>query len=358
MAEITHRRLANQLISASDCRRPEEVVTVLGAIQAQDYAGALWSIGLRLQNVTEEDVENAVAERKIVRSWPMRGTLHFVAATDIHWILDLLAPQIVARRIHLARDLELDAATLVRCEKLFVRELRGQRRLTRDALMKLLERNKISIANQRGYHILWHLAQEKVICFGPRAGKQHTFVLLDEWIPAGRKKDRDVALAEIARRYFTGHGPATLQDFAAWTGLSAADARAALDSVASRLSHETKDGKDYWMAHNPAKIQPAPSGGFLLPGFDEYLLGYKDRSAALDPQHVPKVIPANNGRFLPTIVLDGCVAGTWQREIKRGKLTITLSPFKRLKKTETQAVIPAAKQCGQFLGLSVEVCSS
>lgn len=355
MTEITNRRLENQLITASSCRQPGEVVAVLVAMQAQDYAGVLWSVGLRLPDATEADVETAITERKIVRTWPMRGTLHLVASADVHWMLDLLAPQIIAGRAHLARQLELDASTLARCEKLFVHEMRVHRQLTRETLMKLLERNKISTANQRGYHILWWLAHEKVICFGPRLGKQHTFVLLDEWIPARRKLERDEALAEIALRYFAGHGPATLQDFATWTGLNAADARTALDSVATRLSRETMLGKDYWMPCSAAKVSQTSLGGFLLPGFDEYLLGYRDRGAVLDSRHAQKVVVGANGRFAPTIVLNGRVIGTWQRTITRKALTIAFYPFKRLKNNEKRAIAPAAARYEQFLGLPTEV---
>jgi hypothetical protein len=356
MTEITHCRLLNQRIAVPDCRKAEEVVAALGAMQAQDYTGALWSVGLRLPDATEASVENAIAERKIVRTWPMRGTLHLVAASDVHWMLDLLTPRIITRAARRERELKLDAATFVRCEKLFVRELRGQRQLSRPTLMKLLEQNNISTANQRGYQILLHLAMEKLICFGPRMGKQHTFALLDEWIPAGKKLDRDAALAEIAFRYFTSHGPATLPDFATWTGLGADDARAGLDSVASRLAPKKVGGKDYWMSRAVAnKLRTAPDAAFLLPGFDEYLLGYKDRSAVLDPQHTQKVVPVGNGRFLPTIILDGRVAGTWQRTIGKREVSLKLDPFKRLTGIQKQAIGVAAGRYGQFLGLSVEL---
>ena len=355
MIEITHRRLVNQLIAASNCRKPEEVVAALGAMQAQDYTGVLWSVGLRVPGVTESDVEQAIAERKIVRTWPMRGTLHLVAAQDIHWLLDLLAPAMLVRRARLMRESKLDPVTLARCEKLFVRALQGQQ-LSREALMKLLEQNKISTADQRGYHILWWLALQKVICFGPRIGKQHTFVLMEEWIPAARKRNRDKALAEIALRYFTSHGPATLQDFAGWTGLSAEDARAALDGAASRLSREKIGDQTYWTSQNSAKVsQDISDVAFLLPGFDEYLLGYKDRGAVLDPQHAQKIAPTSNGRFQPTIILNGRVAGTWQRLADKRKCSIKLYPFNRLAKAHRAAIEHTAERYGKFLGLAAEI---
>jgi len=330
------------------------VVAALGAMQAQDFAGALWYIGLRLRAATEAEVEQAIAERKIVRTWPMRGTLHFVAAADVHWMLDLLTPRILGSARRRAAMLELDAKTFARCEKLFVRELAGNRQLTREAMMLLLEKNKIPTTGQRGYHILWRLAQEKVICFGPRDGKQHTFALLHEWVAAPKKFDRAAALVEIATRYFTSHGPATLPDFTGWTGLSAADARAALEGAAPRLEREKIDGKEYWFPRNAAKTAPVSGGGFLLPGFDEFVLGYKDRSAVLEAKHAQKIVPGNNGMFIPSIILNGRVAGTWQRTVKKSVI-ITTSGFKRLTKTEIGALKPAAERYGRFIGMSVTI---
>lgn len=350
--DIGRLRLANQSIAASNSRTPEQVVSALGAMQAQDYSGALWSIGLRLPNATEAEVERAVKERKIVRSWPMRGTLHFVAATDLRWMLELLTPRVLANATSRSERLGVDAKTLARCEKIFVRELAGNRQLTREALVALLEQNNISTQNNRSYHIFWCLAQLRVICFAAREGKQHAFALFDEWIPNSRKFERDAALAELARRYFTSHGPATLQDFIGWSGLKAADARAGVEGAAKDLTRETIGGKVYWLPPTPA--QPQSDDGFLLSGFDEFILGYKDRSAVLDSRHSQKIIPGNNGVFAPTIVLDGRVVGTWQRAMKK-TLVLTLSPFKRFTKAELKALAPAAERYSRFLGLPVEL---
>lgn len=354
-SDIAQCRLRQQQISSHRCRRPAEVVAALGAMQAQDYPGALWSIGLRLPDATEVAVERALAERTIVRTWLMRGTLHFVAAADVRWMLELLTPRIIAGRAANARNLELDAAVFTRCEKLFVRALAGGRQLPREAMMELLETNKISTANMRGYHILWRLAQEGVIIFAARSGKSQTFALLDEWVVPVKKLARAAALAELARRYFTSHGPALLTDFAGWSGLKAGDARAGVEAASSALRREKIGNADFWMAADAAAPNAGTSEAHLLPGFDEYLLGYKDRRAVLEARHVLKIVPGSNGVFLPTVILQGRVAGTWKRTVKKDAVVITVSSFKPLKKAEKQAVAASADRCGQFLGLPVEV---
>jgi hypothetical protein len=353
--DIARCRLLRQQISSHRCRRPAEVVAALGAMQAQDYLGALWSIGLRLPNATEAAVERALAERTIVRTWPMRGTLHIVAAADVRWMLELLAPRIVAGSAARARALELDAAVFARCEKLFVRALAGGRQLTREAMLELLEVNKISTASQRSYHILWRLAQEGVIIFAARSGKSQTFALLDEWVAPAKKLDRAAALGELARRYFTSHGPAMLTDYAGWSGLKMADARAGVEAAASVLQREKIGNADFWMSENAAVPNVEMVEAHLLPGFDEYLLGYKDRNAVLEARHAGKIVPGGNGMFLPTVILHGRVAGTWKRVLKKKTVGITVSGFKPLKKSEKQAVASAANRYAHFLGLPVEV---
>jgi hypothetical protein len=353
--EIAQYRLVHQRIAASECKTPAEVVTALVAMQAQDYRGALWAIGLRLPDATETLVEQAIAERTIVRTWPMRGTLHFVAAPDVRWLLELLTPRIIAASARRHAQLELDSAVLARSRKLFVRALQGGRQLTRDAMMKLLDRAGISSAGQRGYHILGRMALEGLICFGPRAGKAQTFTLLDEWVPQARTLDRDTALAELARRYFIGHGPATLQDFVWWTGLKVSDAKLALEGATARLSRQIVGGVTYWMRRDLPVVQDAARKAYWLPGFDEYLVGYKDRHAALKLQHANKVNPSSNGMLLSTMVIGGQVAGTWNRTLKRDAVVITAHPFIELNKTAQRAAIAAAERYGKFVGLPVDV---
>jgi hypothetical protein len=351
------RRLYSQQIANVTRDRPGDVVAWLGAVQAQDYLGALWAVGLRTQHATEAAIERAIADRMIVRTWPMRGTLHFVAPPDVRWLLALSEARMIARSAGRFQALGLDDATIARCRDVCIRALQGSQRLTRRALYQAFEAAAISVAGQRGIHILWRLAQEALICFGPREGKQHTFVLLDKWTPSSRTLAREEALAELSARYFTSHGPATVQDFVWWSGLTTADARLGIALAGARITREVFDGQVYWQAAAMPPAPPESSGAHLLPAFDEYTVGYRDRGAVLDPAHA-KQVNLGGGMLNPVIVIDGRVVGTWKRALTRTAVTVTLAPFDGLNPTIHGAVAAAASRYGAFLGLPVQLGDS
>ena len=354
--EISHRRLHNQAIAPDAlAATPDEVVKKLGAVQAQDYLAALWAVGSRMEAATQQTIEQAVRERKIVRTWPMRGTLHFVAAEDVRWMLALLTPRIIGQAARRYRQLELDDAIFTRSEALFKKALQGGKQLTRPEMMAVLERAGISASGQRGYHILRWAAQRGLICFGPRQGKQDTFVWLDDWLPESKVRSREEALAELAHRYFTGHGPATIQDFRWWSGLPAADARVAQEMAEAQLGQAVVDGQTYWFSSSQPTIKATSSSAYLLPSFDEYLLGYRERSAVLNPIYAQKVVPGANGVFRPIIVIDGQVVGTWKRTRCKTKVLVKFDPFATLNSVRMEAVTAATQPYGRFLGLPVEI---
>jgi hypothetical protein len=350
-ADIAQRRLLNQRIAGERCERPEAVVRWMGAMQAQDYQQALWAIGLRTASATPTDIEQAIADGAIVRTWPMRGTLHFVPAENVKWMLELLAPRRLAADRSRLKQLELDERILGQCGQVFRDALQGGRRLSRADMMSLLKDAQINPAGQRGYHILWHLAQTGLICLGPMQGKEQTFVLLDEWAPHARQLTREAALAQLAGGYFASHGPATLDDFAGWAGLTLADARAGHEAAKSGLVSEKRGTKEYWLAQDMA-AGPADdvSGIYLLPGFDEYLIGYKDRSDVLAAEHAGKTVPGGNGIFLPIVVVGGHVVGTWKRTLKRRSVAVTLNPFVHLG-VARENIADAARRFSDFLGV-------
>ena len=353
LRDIAKLRLISQQIACPTAKEPSQTLASMGSIQAQDYQAALWAIGLRTQNTTQKDVEATIANRKIIRLWLMRGTLHFVAASDVRWMLELLAPRVIEGRAGRHRQLSLDDATFARAKKLLNETLQSGP-LTRDQMFRALERGGVSIEGQRGYHILWRTTLEGLICFGAQRGKEQTFVLLDQYVPKSSTMPRKEALGELAYRYFSSRGPALIEDFVWWSELKLSDAKAALETAAPRLASKIVGGKTYWMPQDFPETGEEQAAAFLLPAFDEYILGYRDRSAALDQPDFKKAV-SSNGIFYPTIILDGKVAGTWKRINEKGKTVIAIKPFKDLSPKQKHAVNLAGDQYGRFLEKPVSI---
>ena len=354
--EIVALRVRSQQLIGQTARMPAAVVARLGALQAQDYAGALWSVAMRMAegstDATEAGVERALADGSIVRSWPMRRTLHLVEAADLRWMLALLAPRALAAAARNRALLGVTDGDVARSRELFTRALEGGRRLTREDMLATLDAGGVTTAGQRGYHILVNLAMAGLLCLGPRAGKQQTYVLLDEWAPPTPPLDREEALGKLATRYFTGHGPAAVQDLARWAGMTTGDARTGV-AVAGTALVEVKVGKSAFLMSAEAAdgAPPAPPRALLLPGFDEYLLGYADRSAAIDAAHEALWCPGGNGVFKPFVVADGRAVGLWARKLKKKSVEVTLEPFTDLDADVMKEVEAQAEKYGRFLGL-------
>jgi hypothetical protein len=348
--ELRRLRLHNQGLINPRLGEPGEVVRYLGAVQAQDYPAALWALGLRLPGSTAADIERAVAEKQMVRTWPMRGTIHFVPPEDVRWMLRMLTPRVVTGMAARHRELGLDRATFERSRAIFEREMAGGRIVKRPDMYRLLEEGGVQGAGQRFPHILGLLAQEGVLISGPHEGKQPTFVLLEDWVPPGREPSREEALAIHARRYFTSHGPATLHDFVWWTGLRVAEAREGLEMVKGELVEARVGDTSYWLAPFDALPELPVPNVRLLPVYDEYLVAYRDRSAALDPAHMEA---AGKGIFTPVIMLDGKIAGTWRRTDKGRTIEIATQLFRDFSPAEKDALAQAAVEYGRFRGVSV-----
>ena len=363
-------RLRSQLIEPSPTEAaadPAHVVEHLCALQSQDYAGALWSVGLRCAPGTGlTDVERAIAERRIVRTWPMRGTLHFVASEDVRWMLALLASRPMERAATRQRQLGLDAATLELARSIATEGLAGGQVRTRPDMMAMFQDGGLDTDGQRGYHALWWLAQQALICMGPNKGRQQTFVLLDDWIPPATDDhplDRPEALGRLAARYLDAHGPATVADLAWWAGITKTDARAGISAAGDAVRRiERPDGAEYWQpadAADPADAAPqppAPAVVHLLPGFDEYFLGYTDRSLQLgEHREAYSSLVSSNGFFWATMVIGGQVAGTWRRTLNRDTVEIQVRLFRMLTAAERTGLARAADRYGEFLGLRAKV---
>lgn len=352
LSDLISWRLQSQQLTIPGLRTAAEVVGNLGAIQAQDYEMAKWSIGLRMESAGESDIEQAIANHEIVRSWSLRGTLHFLAAEDVHWLNGFLAPMIIAGNQRRYRQLKLDEADFATSRKVLQKVLAGGKALTRAQIAEALEAQGVSAEGQRAPYLLQRATFEGLICHGPRAGREPTYVLLDEWIQPSAGIPHDEALARLAQRYFSSHGPASLKDFAWWSGLKISIARQGLEMVRSSLANVKVNGEERW-AGRDFDLGAVTPRAHILPPFDEYLLGYKDRSLVLDPARTKKV-NAGGGMPKPTVLLDGVVAGIWKRSIKKNVVQINIEPFDRLEEAQVDAIQAAARRYAEFYGKDAE----
>ena len=350
---IPRLRLANHSIASPSSDDPAAVVRRLGAVQAQDYLASLWAIGLRQRTAAEPDIEAAVAAGTIVRTWPMRGTLHYVAAEDVRWMVALLAPRVIKGSAGRHRELGLDDAVFAKCRKVLGRALRDGP-ITRPALYQALGAARIATAGSRGLHILAQLAHEGLICFGPRAGKQPTLVWLDAWIAPTKPRAAEEALGDLAGRYFATRGPASATDFGWWAGLPLSEVRAAIALAGARLVSDTVGGRTYWRGAAESAVAPS-STAHLLPAFDEYTVAYRDRGDVLDPAYATAV-NAGGGMLRPVIVVGGRMVGTWTRALGRDAVTVTLAPFGTVRPAERRMIIAAAERYQRFLQVGQLAC--
>lgn len=348
--EIINLRLYSQLLLNNQVKSPEDVVGHMCAMQAQDYLGSLWAVAVRTQSSSEKDIEQAIADGKIVRSWPMRGTLHYVLPEDLKWMLKLMTPRILSGQTkRFLREFEIDEAVLSKCRNILINKLEGGKRLARNEVYRVLEEGGIAATGQRGLHIIWYMAQEGLLCFGPREGKQPSFVLLDEWIPKSRELTTEEALSEIFYRYVAGRGPVTLADFMWWTGLTATSVKTALELVKPKLTSFKLGDKEYWIKADSEPVKTPANLYYLLPSFDEYLIAYADRSLMLGAYTLKDVVPFSNGMFFPIIVENGLILGTWKRTIQKKGVKIECSPFKPFTKKQEKEVLRANKLYEKFL---------
>jgi len=346
-SEIILIRLKNQQLINSRYNKPEDLVSWLGGIQGQDYPGAKWAIGLRLPKSTDPDIEQSINEKNILRTWLMRGTLHLVATEDIRWMLGLLAPRIIKSNRRRYRELELNEEILERSNQVLKDAIEGKE-LDRIELLSILRENGISTQGQRAAYMLQRASLDGIICQCGMQSNNPLYISLDN-LPNKKSLDHDEALAELARRFFKSRGPATVGDFMWWSGLLAADARTGLYAIKSELTSESISGQTYWYLKDDIVENVLPVV-HLLPTYDEYLFGYRDRSAQI--KSLSKIKLKN--RYLPTIALNGLIIGTWKRIFRGDKVIIEHELFKKLNKNENQALNRAKSRYGKFLDMNIK----
>jgi hypothetical protein len=346
--DIRQQRLSNQRLIATSFTQPGDVVRWLGAVQAQEYPGATWGLAQRASSLTQASIDQAFAEGAILRTHAMRPTWHFVAPDDIRWLLKLTSPRVHAINASYYRKLGLDAGALARGEDVLAKALHGGKHLTRAELAACLEQAGIVRPTDdrlRLTYLMMHAELEGLICSGATRGKQHTYALLDERVAPAPALERDAALAELTRRYFTSHGPATVKDFTWWSGLSTADAKVGLEMNRPLLETITVEGQAYWFAPAAPATPAAAPIAHLLPAYDEYTIAYKDHSAILDPRYREQVVVA----FGIVIVLDGWIVGVWKRVLTNKSAILSLRPFAALSREQSQAIEQAIQRYAAFL---------
>lgn len=351
-ARMSALGLAPPLGTAASPASALHVARTLGALQAQDYASGAWSLGVR-SGLTLAEVEQAVLDRQVVRTWPMRGTIHWVPAEDARWMCELLAAPRGAALASRYAQLGIGNGVIDLAGRLFAEHL--ARPMSRPDVIALLVDAGIDPTDQRAYHLVGHHCMTGLLCQGPLIGRQPSFVLIDSWVPSSRTMSREEGLATMAERYVRSHGPATEKDLAGWFNQSLTATRAALRDLGDRIEREVVDGTE-WLTHADAPQAPARHVGVhLLPQWDEFLLGYKGRDLTLPGEHVARVVPGRNMVFKPTLVIDGEVAGTWRREPRSRQMRLEVTPFTRLGATRWREVERAAAAYGRFIGSDVEV---
>lgn len=345
-------RLESQNLVAQHWTRPGSVVEWLSGVQAQNYRWAKWSIGLRLYGCDDEGVQRAIQDRKIVRTWMFRGTLHFVLASDLAWLSSLLAPGVIRGNARRYRELGFDDKSFVKSQQVLQNALKAQGPLTRPQIKMLFECEGVSAEGQQLPYLLQRAALDGLICQGPLCGSEPTYVLISDWVGSQESLEPGEALGLLAARYFGSHGPATLQDFIWWSGLKAGDARQAIESASTVVSIET-EGVQYWASSDPPTTGVSDIAA-LLPPFDEYLLGYKDRSLVLNPTHV-KLVNAGGGMPKPSLMLNGEIVGIWRYKVKKRQMIVSIQPFRDFNSHELGLVDRAVDQLSRFILLPIDV---
>ncbi|HET7119301.1 MAG TPA: winged helix DNA-binding domain-containing protein [Hanamia sp.] len=356
LKDIANLRLISQQITNSKFKSPKEIVGWMGAIQAQDFNMAKWAIGLRSNKATENDIDAAINAGEIIRTHVLRPTWHFVSADDIYWMLDLSAPGIRSSMNGRNRQLELTDKIFKKSFKIMEKVLKDENHLTRKELVSEINKAKIATDDNRASHILMNAELEGIICSGKMKGKQTTYALLNERIQPPKSLKKEEALGKLVKKYFESHGPATLHDFVWWSGLSVTEAKSAMETIKNNFISEKINSQEYWFPNSFSIPKKYARSLYLIPAFDEFLISYKDRTAAIVREHHGKAF-SNNGIFWPTIVVNGQVKGLWKREIKKDTLIIETNFFDPKSKVLRNDLKKEADRFGSFLNHKIKMIS-
>jgi hypothetical protein len=354
ISEIPNIRLFNQKLAATELKNAKEVVGWMCAMQAQDYAMAKWAVGIRLLKASEKDIEKALDKGEIIRTHLMRPTWHFVSADDIYWMLELTSPGIRSSMKSRHKELELSEEIVCKSRGILEKSLAKRNNLTREEVAIEFGKAGIRTDGNRLSHLMLCAELDGIVCSGQIKDGKQTFALLRERVPVRKMFTREESLATMAKRYFSSHGPATLKDFTWWSGLPAGDARRALEFVKHDFLSESIGPEQFWFPDSFSGISRTKDIVNLLPAFDEFLISYKDRSAALSSVDNKKAV-SDNGIFRPVIVVNGMVTGIWKRTFSKEKVILELVFFRHIGKTTLRLLEMVAHKYGDFHGKEVEI---
>ncbi len=352
--EISTLRLVNQQIVNSIFTSPKDLLSWMGAMQAQDFFMSEMALGLRLVNGTRETVEIAFNKGEILRTHVMRPTWHFVPGEDIYWMLNLTAGRIKSGIESRHRQLEITQPLLHKVIGIFEKMLSDNMFLTREELAVELHKEKINTSENRLSHLLFSAELESLICSGPLSGKKLTYSLLQNRIPKKKLLTKEESLAELAHRYFSSHGPATVKDFVWWSGLLQKEANEGLQAVKANFVSEVVNSEEYWFSPNLSNHISSPDELYLLPAYDEFLISYKNRSASILQMDFKKAI-SENGIFRSILVIDGHVCGLWKFLLKNDTVYITLEPFDNSLRINESQLDVFKKRLETFYSKKVEI---
>ncbi|MDX2250547.1 MAG: winged helix DNA-binding domain-containing protein [Bacteroidia bacterium] len=350
LTQISHIRLASQQITTQLGRDISETIAWMGAIQAQDYPMAKWAMGVRLPGTTDMEIESAISAGLVIRTHVMRPTWHLVSPDDIYWMLRLTGPRIKALMKGRHVELELTEKLMGKCYDLLEKHLEGENHLTREEVITLFEKEGISTGNGRFSHIMALAEIDMKVCSGKVKHKKQTYALLPERVPVMQILTEDESLEKLARKYFFSHGPATLEDFVWWSGLTKTAARRAWEMIRPDLEViKNDDGQEYSFLPRFSAFSDSVESLFLLPAFDEYYISYTDRRAVLSSENYKKAV-SDNGVFRPIIVIDGQIKGLWTRTAKKDHLQVEARFFESPDPAISLQLEKAAAHYGRFLG--------
>jgi hypothetical protein len=351
--DIPALRLINHGLRTPVFDLPEEVVEHLGAVQAQDFAGAKWGISLRMKHATDASLNDAFNDGRILRTHVMRPTWHFVLPEDIRWMSELSAPRLRRLLAPYDRKLELTAPLIRRCKKIIGDALKGNCYLTRGELAARLAKEKIRANGQRLAHIVIHAEVDALVCSGPLRGKQLTYALVEERAGRERTLSHSEGMTLLASRYLRSHGPATTHDFAGWSGCTIKDAQTAIESLGSRVHSERVGGEDYLRLPIKSSATVKSPHALLLTVFDEYTIAYRNWDLLADKKEMKQKMFAMGNGVGNLVVIDGRIAGTWRRNVSGSRVLMTIALSRSLNAKERSAVKTRIRLYEEFLGKEV-----